>query len=81
MNPPGDCLHPVYNKHKRAAINPFKTEHFLATTPAARKAIAQAHIFPSLFSYWGSLGIELNDDQIRLRSEVSIMLIFTAHIQ
>lgn len=48
--PPGRAQR-VYNQQERAAIDPFKDDYLNATTPAARKAIAQVHIFPALFNY------------------------------
>jgi hypothetical protein len=36
-----------------------------ATTPAARKTIAQVHILPALFNYWTSTGLIIDDDEMR----------------
>ncbi|KAF8811080.1 hypothetical protein BYT27DRAFT_7253210 [Phlegmacium glaucopus] len=59
----------VYNTQERAAINPFKTEYLNATTPAARKTIAQVYIFPTLFNYWAGIGEAIREDQMRARTK------------
>ena len=41
------------------------------TTPAQQKLIAQTHIFPALFTYWSSIGVDLNPDEMNKRSDVS----------
>jgi hypothetical protein len=64
----------VYNTQERAAINPFKTEYLNATTPAARKTIAQVYIFPALFNYWAGIGEAIREDQMRARTEVTFIL-------
>ena len=70
MTAPGGRLQRVYNEQEQAAINPFKTEYFNVTTPTARKTIAQAHIFPALFNYWDSIGIEIDDEEMKERSDM-----------
>jgi hypothetical protein len=60
----------VYNAQERAAIDPFKTEYLAATTPAARKTIAQVHILPALFNYWTSIGQVIDDNEMRGRAVV-----------
>jgi hypothetical protein len=71
MPAPSGRLHQVYSPQERAAINPFKHDYFEATTPAARKSIAQAHIFPALFNYWVSIGVDINQDEMKVRSQVN----------
>src|ERR1700679_1153201 len=71
MPPPTGPLKRVYNAQERAVINPFKEDFLNAATPAARKAIAQVHMFPALFNYWDSIGITINDDEMEARSNVS----------
>jgi hypothetical protein len=61
----------VYDEHERGIIEPFKIDYMKTTTPAERKSLAQAFIFPALFNYWASIGIELNDEEISRRSDVS----------
>ena len=70
MMAPGGRLQRVYNKQERAAINPFKTEYFEATIPTSRKTITQAHIFPELFNCWDSIRIEIDDEEMKERSDV-----------
>ena len=71
MSPPTGPRKRVYNAQERAVINPFKDDFLNAATLAARKAIAQVHIFPALFNYWDSIGITLNDVEMEARSKVS----------
>ena len=67
--------HRVYNENERKVIDPFKSQYLTTTTPAQRKSLAQAHIFPALFTYWSSVGIDLNPDEMNKRTEVSKCLI------
>jgi hypothetical protein len=60
----------VYNQEERNVINQFKSPYMEATSPAARKDIAQMEIFPSLFNYWASIGEVIGTDEHKLRSEV-----------
>lgn len=60
----------VYNDEERKVIDPYKAEYLLTTTPAQRKTIAQALIFPALFTYWSSIGVDLNPDERNRRSDV-----------
>ena len=60
----------MYNAQERAAIDPFKAEYLSATSAAARKNIAQNHIFPALWNHWASIGLVLDDGETRLRTEV-----------
>lgn len=69
-------LRRVYNSQERSAIDPFKSDYLKATTPAGRKLIAQVHIFPALFNHWASVGIDLNDDEMKTRSDVSLIHIY-----
>ena len=71
MAPPQDDENRVYNRHEREKINPFKSDYMKTTNPAERKALAQAQIFPALFNYWSSIGIDLNPEEHNKRSEVS----------
>lgn len=72
MPPPSDSRRRVYNEEERKLIDPFKSDYMTTTTPAQRKAIAQAHIFPALFTYWSSIGVDLNPEEMNRRSEVSL---------
>ena len=62
--------------HERKVIDPFKEQYMNTTSPAERRALAQADIFPKLFTYWSSIGINLNSDEMNLRTEVSKSLIY-----
>ena len=61
----------VFNKQERELINPFKELYMKTTTPSERKVIAQAHIFPKLFNYWSSIGVDITPEENNKRSEVS----------
>jgi hypothetical protein len=71
MTPPLNVHSRVYDKNERKAIDPFKTEYLSTTTPAQRKEMAQGRIFPALFSYWSSIGVDLNPNEMDRRSDVS----------
>lgn len=71
MSPPFDARWRTYSPNERRQIDPFKAEYMMTTTPAQRKVLAQAHIFPALFSYWSETGINLNPEEKNKRSEVS----------
>lgn len=60
----------VYTEEERKVIDPFKTSYMETTTPAERKSIAQVDIFPALFTYWSSIGVDLNADETNRRTEV-----------
>lgn len=60
----------VYDEHERAVIDPFKSEYMDATTPAARKLVAQLQIFPAIFHYWESIGEKINDEERQELSKV-----------
>lgn len=66
---PSGRLTRVYNAQERAAIDPFKADYLAASSPAARKAIAQTHIFPALWNYWRSSGHRIDESEMRLRTE------------
>jgi hypothetical protein len=68
----------VYDRHERAAIDVFKDQYMDATSPVARKTIAQVHIFPALFNYWISIGKDVPADEKPLRALVC--LIFHFHL-
>lgn len=70
-NQPSGHLTRVYNAQERSAIDPFKTQYLEATSPAARKTIAQVHIFPALFNYWSSIVEVFDDEKMYLRATVS----------
>jgi hypothetical protein len=71
----------VYNEDERSAIDVFKEKYLEATTSAGRKSIAQLHIFPALFNHWKSKGRVFNDEDIQMKSNVSITcLYFLIHI-
>jgi hypothetical protein len=67
---PSGRLTRIYNAQERAAIDVFKNQYLEATSPAARKTIAQAHIFPALFNYWISVGKVIDDKEMNLRTVV-----------
>jgi len=73
MPPPVGPVRRVFNQQERALIDPFKPEYMNTTTPASRKTIAQVHIFPALFNYWAENGVDLNDEEIQVRSDVSTL--------
>jgi hypothetical protein len=60
----------IYNSEERSKIDIFKPQYLEATSPAARKTIAQVHIFPALFNYWTSIGHIIDDHAMRVRSAV-----------
>jgi hypothetical protein len=60
----------VYNQEERTVINQFKSQYMEASSPAARKDIAQMQIFPSLFNYWARIGETIDPDEHKLRSNV-----------
>lgn len=67
----------VYNQEERTVIDQYKTQYMEATSPAARKDIAQMQIFPSLFNHWARIGEVIDPDEHKLRSNVcSIYLHF-----
>ena len=70
---PGGRITRLYNPQERAAIDPFKSDYLAATSPGARKTIAQTCIFPALWNYWQSIGqvTVVDDDEMRLRTEVN----------
>jgi hypothetical protein len=74
MPAPGGRLRRVYNAHERAVIDPFKSDYLNATSPGARKTIAQVHIFPALFNYWAGIGQDIDHNKIRAHTEVSATL-------
>jgi hypothetical protein len=61
----------TYDKKEREVIDPFKERYMNTTTPAERRSLAQGHIFPELFTYWSSIGIDLNPDEMNKRTDVS----------
>jgi hypothetical protein len=61
----------VYTEEERKVIDPFKAAYMGTETPAERKTIAQVDIFPALFTYWSSIGIDLNMDETNKRTQVS----------
>jgi hypothetical protein len=76
---PGGRRTRVYNAQERAAIDPFKADYLSATSAAARKIIAQNHIFPALWNHWASIGQVLDDGETRLRTEVFVIY-YTRHL-
>lgn len=70
MPHPSGRLRRVYNEQERAKIDPFKSLYMKAMSPSERKDVARVSIFPALFTYWSSIGIDLNDNKITTRSEV-----------
>jgi hypothetical protein len=55
-------------------MDKFKEEYMKTTTPAERKTIAQVHIFPALFTYWSSIGVDLSPEEMNRKSDVSKIL-------
>lgn len=74
MPPPTGGRPRVYNDEERKVIDPFKEEYMKTTSPAERKALAQGLIFPALFTYWSSIGVDLNTEEFDIRMEVSEFL-------
>jgi hypothetical protein len=70
MHPPIGGRRRVYNEQERKAIDPFKDAYMKTETPAERKAIAQIDIFPALFTYWSSIGDDLNTEETKKRIDV-----------
>jgi hypothetical protein len=62
---PGGCKTRVYNAQERAAIDPFKANYL-----AARKIIAQNHIFLALWNHWVSIGWVLDEGETHFQTEV-----------
>ena len=71
MPPPSTVRRWVYSDEERRLIDPFKEEYMKTTTPSEQKTIAQVKIFPALFTYWLSIGVDLNPGEMDRRSEVS----------
>jgi hypothetical protein len=63
----------VYTEEERKVIDPFKLAYMATQTPAERKQIAQVDIFPALFTYWSSIGVDLNPEETNKRTEVCSM--------
>jgi hypothetical protein len=61
----------TYDAKERKVMDPFKERYMNTTSPAERRTLAQAHIFPDLFTYWSSIGINLNPDEMNQRTDVS----------
>ena len=71
MSPPVDARRRVYNEQERLLIDPFKAAYMKTESPGERKTIAQIDIFPVLFTYWSSIGDDLNPDEMNKRTEAS----------
>ena len=71
---PGGRATRVYNAEERAVIDVFKTQYMAATTPTARKTIAQVHILPAIFNFWAGWGQTFNDTEMEMRIQVHIFL-------
>ena len=65
----------VYTDQERAVIEPFKEDYYNAKTPKERKILAQLYILPDLFNYWDSLGLDISEEEKKIRSEVSLRFI------
>jgi hypothetical protein len=61
---------PAYSEDERRVMDKFKTAYMLTETPSERKTIAQVDIFPALFNFWSSKGIDLNTKEKNKRTEV-----------
>lgn len=75
MPPPITVRRQAYNEGERLVIDKFKEEYMKSTTPTERKTIAQVKIFPAIFEYWSSIGVDLNPVEQDKRSEVSCVLL------
>jgi hypothetical protein len=71
MPPPITVRRRAYNEDERLVINKFKEDYMKSTSPAERKTIAQVKIFPAIFEYWSSIGVDLNPAEQDKRSQVS----------
>lgn len=60
----------IYDIEERKCIDKFKEDYMNTTTPSERKSLAQNQIFPELFTYWSSIGVDINADEKNKRSEV-----------
>jgi hypothetical protein len=61
----------AYSPPERRVMDIYKAQYMQTTTPAERRALAQAKIFPDLFTYWSSIGIDLNPTEKNIREDVS----------
>ena len=62
--------HPVYDKEERVILNSFK-ERYMSMSPSQKKIFAQNIMFPKLFDWWESKGIQYDFDQALEKSKVS----------
>jgi hypothetical protein len=69
--------HPVYDKEERAILNGFKERYTAMKSPSQKKLFAQNIMFPKLFDWWESKGIEYDFDQALEKSKVHKYSIFT----
>lgn len=71
--PAKDRRRAFYNAQERAIIDKHKDAYLAATTPSARRTIAENDIFPQLFDYW-RLHNKPTDDK-EGRTEVTFRLL------
>ena len=74
MSPPTGVRRRIYNEQERLVINPFKEGYMSAGTPAQRKNIAK-ELFSKLFSYWSSIGLDLETDESNRRQGVRTKIV------
>lgn len=61
----------VYDDKEREIIDGFRERYMACTTPGERRDLATKKLFPELFNYWSSLGVNLNQEEENRRSDVS----------
>lgn len=63
--------HRVYSLEELKIINKFKDKYMAATSSTERKNCAQLEMFPKLFNYWKDNGKIYDQDQTKIKSNVS----------
>jgi hypothetical protein len=63
----------IYNAQERNQIDPYKDDYLKTTSPGERKALAKGKIFPTLFTYWSSIGVDLTPHEMKIREAVSLI--------
>lgn len=63
--------HRVYSVEELKIINKFKDKYMAATSSTERKNCAQLEMFPKLFNYWKDNGKIYDQDQTKIKSNVS----------
>jgi len=75
---PSGWVNRIYTAQEHVAIDPFKAQYMEATSPAARKIIAQVHILPALFNYWVSIEQVMYQKEMQIRTGVCSTILFNA---